>query len=121
MSQSSSQVVQERAGRDQRAQRGIRAAGWCATSSATGALSLATLLIPLFGIISISAGIVAVVAGPIGLARLRRVEGPSRRWSELETPLERVSFKMARRARRQGMVGTGLGLLALVLHLLLWG
>jgi len=120
METTASPLGSDRAAREVSAQKAIRAAGWCSTSAYSGVFSLATLLIPLFGLISLAAGLVALVAGFVGLLRLRLTGSLARRWVDQKTALERVSFKMTRRAHRQALIGIALGLISFVLRALIY-
>ena len=96
----------------------VRAANWCLSSCYAAILAAVTLFIPLFGAISLLAAPFALASGTAGLLWLAKLD----RLPELKIPrssLERVAFKMTRRARKRGAFGVALG--ALVLSVLFLG
>jgi hypothetical protein len=98
------------------AKRRIRAANWCFSSYYAAILAAVTLFIPLFGGISLLAAPFALVSGTAGLLWLARLD----RLPEPKIPgnsLERVAFKMTRRARKRGAFGVAMGGAVVVLFL----
>ena len=88
--------------------RQVRASRWCISSYYAAMLSVVTLFIPGFGMVSVLAAPVAVVSGGAGLLWLAQMKSstvPARPMS----PHQRVAFKMAKRARRRATVGLAVG------------
>lgn len=96
------------------AQRRIRAATICVTGFWCGVATVICYFLTLLGFLG--SAIVAIGMGIWGLAALAAV-GPGREDGDDVAPIERVSAKMAKRARPQGVMGIAIGAGALLLIL----